>query len=373
MSLWTVPTTLERLAALRESLDLTPGGPFEYVGTPDGGITLVVAQTVRDVDEGFDLALQQQFIASAAQETLIARARERLQPARAGTYSRYTVRVDGAGTIALGDRFRGGGPLGRSLWAVVTASATYADDDTIEVEAEEVGPITLTSPATLAPVSPITGIDGLTYDSGDSDPFAVGTDPESTPELRARLLRPVAALGSPPGLRDALELLSWVVRADVRAGVAVGSLAVTVGPGPVGDDQEAELAQAIYDNAPVTTSSFEGSTSANAVDVNGSTVPIGYTAGTDEAVATVVTITGDGSVSVSTLEALFRAAIQSEYAELGPGDPIRRIRLNGAMDIPGATAVVLSLNGSTTAASVSPSLAANTLVPSPLTVTASIA
>lgn len=367
MNVWTITTAGVWLVDIRQDLDLQAGTALDYDGTLDAAYTLTGATLAADVDAGVALAISTLFLASAPEPVLIATALDAGLTPRAATYSRYTVRVSGAGEIPEGTTVQGGGPLGRSRWTAVSETATYANNGLIEIEANDAGDVSITSPATLSLVTPVTGVDALTYDSGDSDPFQVGRLAETPAELRARILaRQAARTGSAAAIRSSLLDIPWVVAADVRR-PAAGQLAITVAPGPVGDDQEAELGAAIYASISASAETT-GSSSLDITDANGEASTVAYTAGTTEAVAVVIVLTLDGSVAPADAILAADASVREAFVALATGGSIYRLRVLGALDLPGVTAATLTLNGSNSAASVAPSNTANVLIPSPLTI-----
>jgi len=363
---WTVTPTSTYLIGIREDLDLEAGTPLQYVGTLDGAYSVTGAVLANLVDQGISLVVSTTLTATAPEAVIVARMRDAGLTPRPGTVSRYVLRVQGAGEIPIGTTVQGGGPLGRSRWTVIDPTAIYADDAPITVEAVEQGPTSITSPTTLTLVTPVVGVTGLGYDVADGEPFALGTLPESLPSMRVRLQQRRAAPGSPQGVRTALRDLPWVVAADV--GGASGVVSVTIAPAPVGADREAELAGALLASIPAGASTA-GTDSVTGPDVNGVDVLWYYTPGTTVAVATVLEITTDGTITDADAIAAASAATSGVYALLGNGDPILRLRILAAVGgVQGITGATLTLDG-TGAASVSPPTVADVLVASPLTVT----
>lgn len=363
---WTTTPAGTWLVDIRQELDLQAGIALDYVATLDAAYTLTGATLASEVDQGIAFALASTRTSTAPRVRLVAQMLEAGLTPRPGAKSRYTVRVVGAGEIPEGATVQGGGPLGRSRWTVVSETATYASDDPIVIEAEDLGPVSITSPAVLSMVTPATGILRLEYDSGDADFFAVGSLPESMPEMRARLQQPRAARGSPQGIRAELRDIPWIVAADV--GGAAGVVSVTIAPAPVGEDREAELAAALLDTIPAGAST-SGTSSVTGPDANGTDILYYYTPGTTSAVAVVLTIATNGTLTDADAIASATAAVQGVFAGLGNGDPLQRLAvLTGVGGVRGITVATLTLNGTSTD-TVTPPTVADVLIASPLTVT----
>lgn len=369
MAIWTVTPAGTYLDQIRADLDATVGTPLDYDATIDGAWTSVSAELAYRVDQGVATAISTMLLATAPEEALVAQALEGGLTPRPATSSRYIVRSGGAGELPEGTQVQGGGPLGRSLWRVVDATATVALDDEVTIEAVDTGPVSLPSTATLTLISPVPGITTLTYDSGDGDAYQVGRTAESAASLRLRVAALPAFGGSAAAVRSQIRDISWVVAADVQT-VSAGTIGVTVAPAPVGADQEAELAETIYQSAALGVAT-SGSSSATITDVNGGDLLVSWTDGSTDAVPVVAVLVGDGTVSDADIIAAATAAIEAEFAALSVGDPIYRLRVMASLDLPGVTAVsTLTIDG-LTAASVSPATSADVLVPSSITVTVS--
>lgn len=369
--IWTVTPSGTYLTAIQEDMDGEVGTALTYTGTLAGAYALAGAELAFRVDQGVALAVSTMLLDTTPAVGVVARAiAAGLTPGPA-TYSRYTVQLAGTGTLLDTTLFQGGGPEGRSQWSVVTPGA-YSNGADVVIQAVDPGPVAFVSGVTtLTLATPVTGVTGAEYDSGGGDPFQLGADAESTARLRVRT-RSASRGGGYAAVVSAIRDLSWVVAVDARQGPSgAGYVAISVAPAPVGADQEAELAALLYGETPPG-STLEGSDSLTTTDVNGETVTVYYTEGTTEAKAIVVAITGDGTVSASDLEDAAEAAIEAEFALLGPGDPIYRLRLLGGLDLPGTTAVTTLTVGGSTADSVSPASAVDVLIPSPITVTATV-
>jgi hypothetical protein len=369
MAIWTVTPSGTYLDQIRADLDTTIGTPIDYDGTIDGAWTSVAAELAFRVDEGIATALSTTQLATAPEEALVAQALEGGLTPRAATSSRYIVRSGGAGELPEGTQVQGGGPLGRSLWRVVDATATVALDDEVTIEADETGPISLPSTATLTLIAPVAGITTLTYDSGDGDAYQVGRAAESAASLRLRVAALPANGGSAAAVRSQLRDLSWVVAADVRT-VSAGTIGATVAPGPVGADQEAELGETIYGSAALGIAT-SGSDSVSITDVNGAALVVNYTEGTTDPIPVVAVLVGDGTVADADLIVAATAAIEAQFAALSVGDSIYRLRVMAALDLPGCTAVTTLTIDGLTSASVAPATSADVLTASSITVTVS--
>jgi hypothetical protein len=367
MAIWTVTPSGTYLDEIRANLDVAVGTPLDYDGTIDGAWTSVAAELAWRLDQGIAVALSTTQLATAPEEALVAQALEGGLTPRAATSSRYIVRSGGAGELPEDTQVQGGGPLGRSLWRVVDATATVALDDEVTIEAVDTGAISLPSTATLTLISPVAGITTLTYDSGDGDAYQVGRAAESAASLRLRVAALPANGGSAAAVRSQVRDLSWVVAADVQT-VSAGTIGVTVAPGPVGADQEDELGQAIYGSAALGIAT-SGTSSTVIEDVNGASLTVNYTEGGTDPKAVVVAMTSDGTVDDADLIVAATAAIEAEFGALSFGDPIYRLRLMGALDLPGATGVTTLTVGGSSAASVSPATSADVLTASSITVT----
>jgi hypothetical protein len=364
VSLWTPTPSAEYLATIRADLDALVGTSLEYVGTIDGAWTVAAAELAWRADQGVALAVSTILIASAPPEALVTRALDRGITPRAATRSRYSLTSAGTGTIPAGTQVQGGG----YLWTVL-AESVVTPGTIVVVEAVDTGALALPSTARLTLVQPVAGVTSLTWDVSDGDPYQVGRVAESPAELRVRIAQARRSIGgSPEGIRTALLDLVWVVAADVAS--TAGSIAVTVSPGPVGTDQQAELGAAIYRTRPAGCGTT-GASSVTTTDVNGDAVSIAYTAGSTQAVATVIALTLDGTVAAADAIAAAEEATRAVYAALSPGDPVYRLSILAGLALPGVTAATLTLDGSSAVSSVTPTLAADVLIPSPLTVTAS--
>lgn len=368
MSLWTVTPSSTYLAQIRDEIEGDLGTSVQWDGTVDGAWSNAAAELAYRNDQGMALAIANQLVATAPLESLVAQGAELGLTPNAATQSRYSVTAAGTGTIPAGTQVQGGGTDGRALWTVLAETAVTPGTLVI-IEAVTAGPVSLPSTATLTLVQPVTGVTSLTWDVGDGDPYQVGRAAESTARFRVRVSQGRKARNaSPEGIKTRLLQIDWVLAVDVAS--SAGAIAITISPAPVGADQEAELGAAIYAAVGVGPT-LTGSSSVTTTDVNGDTATIYYTAGGTQSVATVVTLTTDATISDDDAIEAVEAAVEAVYAALSQGEAVLRLRLNAAISIPGVTAATLSLDGSTTVASVTPTLATDVLVPSPLTVTVS--
>lgn len=358
--MWEVTPAGTYLEEMREDIGLD----IDWDGTPDGAWTSAAAELAFRVDQGGALLLSTMLLDTAPIEVVTARALAAGITPRPATFSRYIVEANGTGQLISGTSVQGGGPNGTSTWLVVDDTANVVPGDKVTIEATESGPITLPSTVTLTLVAPAVGLAELTYDSADGDAFQLGRVAESRAELIARIRAQGGGEGSEPSLRSEVLGLDWVVATNIAAGGGV--LAVTVAPAPVGADQEAELADAIYRNSFGVT--YAGSLSTTITDVNGDPLAILYTAGTTQAVATVAALVLDGTVTAADAIDAAESALQSEFAALSNGDPILYHRAYSALNLPGVLSYTLTLDGGVV--SVSPTNAADILTAT-ITVTAS--
>lgn len=367
MTLWTVTSAATTRGEIRDSLDLLAGHAIWYGdGGPDAAYTSVYAEGAFQISQGFALALSGLLLATAPEPVVISRLLDAgLEPLPA-TSSRYIAYAVGSGFVPGSTIWQGGGPTGGSQWRTVTDEVilTVTAGDAITIEAVDPGPLQLTGIVEFTPTTPVVGVTGLAFDAADADPYQLGRDAETLPRMRARAARGSASTGSYAGMRRALLELPWIVAADVSGGG--GLVEPTIAPAPVGADQEAQLAQTLYDTHPAGIT-IRGDTIVEATDVNGRPVNVGYTAGSTQAVSVGVSYTLDGSIADDDVRAGITAAIESLFAGLSTGESILRLRVFGAISqVPGISAAGLLLNGTTTA-SVAPATVADVLIPTPIT------
>lgn len=369
MSIWTVTSAAAYRDQMRSDLDLEAGTALQYDGSLAGAYTAAAAELAYRVDSGFSSAINNLLLASADRAVVVARAISAGLTPRAATFSRYIAQVEGAGTLPTGTLFQGGGTDGRARWEVVDDTAVVADGDDITLQAVDSGAVTMPAGVTsLSLVTPVTGITGAEYDSAGGDPFQIGSPAESVGSLRVRTDQARSNGGSYTSAAAAVRNLSWVTAVDVRQGSAAGTVRYTVVPAPVGADQEAELGAAIY-AATAAGATLEGASSVTAVDVNGDTVSIPYTTGATQAVAVVVSVTSDGSVADADLADTIAASVRAYFEGLAPGDTAFFTRFTSAALSPDAVIGTVSLTLDGGVVDVSPTLATDLLIPSPLTVT----
>lgn len=317
--MYTITPAGTYLSQIRADLDLLVGTSLGYGGGLEGGYTSAHAELAYRVDQGMGLAVSGLLVDEADGPLVIARAiRAGLNP-RPGTRSRYVVQIAGDGTLPQGALLQGGGPSGRSQWSVADATTVVSDGDDVTIEAVSAGVITFAGLTDLSIVTPITGITGATYDPGEGDPFQVGREPESIPQLRARLARPRPSPGSLPGLRTAVLDIDWVVAVDVTIGPGDGEITVTVAPAPVGTDQEVELGETIRDHLGIAVP--VGTESVDVDSINpGQTTAIGYSTGSTQTVDVAFELLSDGTRTDDDLKAGAEATIEGVFAALGFGD-----------------------------------------------------
>lgn len=344
------------------ALGTTPG----WSQSVDGAWTFSSSELAFRVDQQGALLLSSILLATCPPAVAVARAISAGLTPRPATASRYTAEVPAgaAGTLEIGQLVED--PTGQR-WQIVdidgttTGSQAVTAGDPVIVEATATGPITLSqvAPTTLTMVTPVTGIDELTYTNGDT--FTVGVVAETTPELKARIQE--ARPGSDPdGVRARLRQIPWVVAAD--ATFTPGYATCFVSPGPTGADQTEELARAIFG---VVAGGIEtaGAESTTITDDDGGSVTIRWEEGSTQAVAVVYTITLDGSVPEADALAAADAAIRAEFSALTQGETVRYLRVLASLDLTGIIGATLTLDGGTS--DVTPSVAADVLTPSPLT------
>ncbi len=375
--IWTVTPSAVYRSEMRESMDLLAGTSLQYTGSLEGGYTGAAAELAFRVDQGVALAFSSLFTDSAPKEVLVAKLREAGLTPRAATSSRYVVKVQTSGappvdTVVPADaRLQGGGPSGRFIWRVVEGAGDVSNGDSITIEAVETGPKTLTGITSFTWVTPVTDMEDAVYDPGNGDPFQIGNDEETVGEMRTRVKEERARGGSYPSIARAIRDIDWITAVDVRQGTAGGTIAITLVPDPVGADQEAELAEALYAGTPGG-STLEGSSFLPVEDVNGETSLVYYTSGSQQAVAVVASVTGDGTVSKADLESLMSSAISAFFDGLSAGDTAFYTRFTSVVH--GLPSVIdsttLTLDGGT--ADISPATAADVLVVGSLTVTATV-
>lgn len=363
--MWTVTPSGTYLGEIRDDIEAELSTTVDWTGTVDGAWTIGAAELAFRVDQSGALLLSTMLLDTAPASVVTARALDALLEPRAATRSRYIVEANGSGELVTGSTVQAGGPLGRSQWVVVDDTATVVTGDKVTIEAVDTGIITLTSPLTLTLVAPVVGLSELTYDSADGDAFQVGRVAETRSQLIVRIRAERGGAGSEPELRNAILELDWVVATNIYA--SGGVLAVTVAPAPVGTDQTAELANAIYANSLGVT--YSGAVSTTITDVNGDDLTINYTVGTTEDVAVVIVLTLDGTVSASDAIDSATSAVGAIFTGLSNGDAVYRLAVLASLSLPGVTGASLTMNGGT-ADSITPANAADILTP---TITAAAA
>lgn len=369
--IWTVTPSGTYVTELREDLDLLAGTSLEYDGSLPGAYTAAAAELAFRVSQGVSLALSTMFLASAPSEVVVARAAEAGLTPGPATRSRYIVKLAGSGEVPNGAFLQGGGPLGRTRWQVVDETGNVASGGDVTIEAVDTGPIALSGITSFTTITPITGVTGYTYDPSDGDPFQLGVDEETVGSLRVRTGRERSRGGSYASIARTLQDIDWITATDVRQGTGgAGTIAITVVPAPVGADQEAELAAALYASTPGG-ATLEGASSLATPDVNGQTTAVFYAVGAQQAVAVVAELVSDGTITPADLEDTITAAIEAFFAGLDAGDTAYFTRFSAAvLGLPGVIgSTSLTLNAGVV--DVAPALAADVLVASPITVSVS--
>lgn len=355
---------------IRADYETALGTTPEYLGTVDGAWTTCSSELAFRVDQQGALLLSTILLATAPRAVAVARAIDAGLTPRAATSSRYTAAVPAgaSGTLEIGQQVQDPDGL---LWSIVdidgttTGTQAVTAGDPVIVECDTTGPVALSAvtPSTLTMVTPVPGIDELEFTPPGT--FQAGRDEESTPALKVRIVE--GGPGSDPvGVKQAIRELDWVVAVDADFSTP-GYVTIAVNPAPSGADQIAELASTIYGviAGGVTTQGASSTTIVDGVD----TVTIRWDVGSTQAVAVVYALTLDGTVSAADAIAAADAALSAEFAQLGPGEPIRYLRAFASLDLNGVTGATLTLNGGTS--DVTPSSAADVLIPSPITGSAS--
>jgi hypothetical protein len=299
--------------------------------TVEGSILTAVSTAAAQVEQAAQLARDDSNAATATGDALTSIAAGQGVFRRGATQSRYETRaVDGPATLTGTEIARGGGPDGRTTWAIITTGLVNAGD-TVIVEAVEAGAIALGGATTLDLVTTVPGLTELEWDPGVDPAGQVGRDRETDAQLRARL-----ALGG-GGLRQDVRALEWVTAAT-SATTGAGTLLVTVAPGPVGADQTAELVDTIgpYVLGVVT----QGSQTGNYTAPDGTVTVIAWNEGTTIPIPVTLTVTRASGVSLASVEDAVEAAIDGYFATLEIGDVVIRQRvIAAALTVDGVTDV----------------------------------
>lgn len=361
-TIWTITPAGTWTTDIRASLDAALDTSLDYVDTTPGAWTSIAGDALWRADQGMAAALASMLLDTAPRQGVVARAYDAGITPRAATSSVYSVVVVGDGTLPEGSQVRGGGDDGMAVWEVIEGFGTVANGDAVVISALVPGPTTITNPTTLTFLTPLPGLTALTYSGGDEQ---IGRPEQSTTELRIAVRRAHnRAGGSVTGLRSAVIALPWVVAASVEG--AEGIVLVTVAPAPVGDTQEQELGNAIYQWLPAGAST-QG-TGISVVGADGRDVTVRYEAGVTQAVNVVLTLTTDGTVTDAATEEAAEATIAAIFAALSQGETLYYYRALAAFaTISGVTAAVLTLNGST--GNITPTSSADILVSGAVTVT----
>lgn len=362
---WTPRTAARWTVELRTRLDDALGYSLSYDATAEGDWTATVGEAAWTADQGYSIAIQAldpRQATGSALDAAVAPIVER----RAAVSSRYEVEVQTDTDLDAGDLFRD--QTTQRSWSVVTGGA-YTAGDMVTVEAVDTGPLALSEadPTTLAPITALLVPTDLVYTPGGT--YQIGRDIESDSQLRRRwsvsLGRP--RTGTAAGIRRTILRLVWV-EAVSAVRTSAGHLLIYVVPGPVGDDQEEALAQAIYSCVGVDVV-LGGSESLVIPGVDGQDVTISWTPGTTQAVDVGVTVTLATGIALEDVKAACLAAVRGVLDELEVGDALRRLAILQALPRPdtGVTGAVVLLDG--LAADVVPPTSTTLLVEGDLTVT----
>lgn len=371
--IWTVTPAATWTTSIRAGLDAAIGLELDYTGTIDGAWTFQMGQLAYQVEQRVGEALAGSLLASAPRPVVVARARDRGLTPRAATSSTMVLTVaTGAGgylpvgtvlrvrsgTVEILDTAAGGITVALdSTWTVTenTADAAYVEiANTVVATCDEPGRVSIDGTVTFAPATPITGVGTLTGTAIQT----FGRDAESLPELRARLGIPAVPGGSPAGIVSAIRDLPWVVAVGVE--FTPGYVRVIVAPEPPTSTEALELAETIYRVTAGGTLPL-GDEEVVVEGADGRDFTVRYDVGATEGVTVAFTVTPASGVTSADARVTARAAIEAEFGRLIPGDPIRYLRVIGALNQPGIVGGSVTLNGLTV--DVLPTTAADLLVP----------
>ena len=372
--IWTVTPASGWTGIVRDDLDTRLGLDLDYVGTADGAWTAQAGALAYEAEQRMAAALSGALLVSAPRPVVVARALDRGLTPRAATRSTMTITMatGTGGVLPVGTELRvregevlfidpelGGITVTTdALWEVtenVHTGGFIEVADEVVIECTQAGRVFIEDPITLAPVTPISGIGTLTGEDTDT----VGREAESLPGLRRRVASARSQVGgAPPGLLATVRDLPWVVAAGLEE--TPGHFRVTVAPAPpTGDDAE-DLGRAVYDAHPVGSTPL-GAQTVTVEGADGRDFTIRYDVGATVNVTVVFTVTPVSTVSMATARALVQSAIEEEFARLGPGDPIRYLRVIAALSQPGVIGGTVTLDGDTD--DVTPPTAADLLTP----------
>jgi len=300
-----------------------------------------VAEAIYGVEQALQIVRDATSRDTATDGALTQIAREVGITRREASRSRYTVTVPAtqSGVLVGGEVLRGGGPTGRAEWVTITTGAVSSGSAVI-VEAVEPGPTTLANPTTLSMVTTTPGITSMEW--AGSPAGQVGQARETDAQLAVR----IAQGGSGP--RSRVLDLPWITLADLVT-TGPGAVDLYIAPEPVGDDQKAELADAIGPSTYGVT--YSGTTNTVTYQPEGATaVTIGYTLADTDPIAVAVTVTLASGVTLADVSTGVEAAILAYATTLGPGDDAIRARvIAAALTVEGVEDVtVCTLDGNAT-------------------------
>lgn len=367
-----VPTPSEtHLKNIRASLDSLFGFPLDYIATADGQWTIMAAEYHFEVEQGIADAFASWRKSTSSRETLVGDLKDMQIEPRPATYSRVTAFKNGVGVLPIGTQLKTPTtivpPFGPSVidpqgkWQVVDNDGNNpADGAPVVLQALVAGQVTANIPiAVFKLLTPVPGVTDVEYDEGAGSFRTVGKPEESTPELRSRFSPDRIGIGgSIPAMRRILNNIDWVVASSIEAEGGVISVFVT--PGPVGYDQEQELAYNIYKYGPP--GEWAGTEDVEIIGAYNLPVIIRYSIGTAEEVD--IGLSGweyDGSMPELEVQQAAKASIQEYFSTIGRGKPSYWFRAASSANVPGLTKVNVTLNGGT--ADVYPTNPTNILIP----------
>lgn len=359
---WPVQTMLTWNNLIRQSLADALGYTPDWDGTLEGQWTATVGAVAWTADQGYQIAVDS-LDPRTARGSALDRAVSPYVYRKAAVKSRYTCTVDDDALIPTGSVYR---DTSANSWVVVAGGEVSAGDELI-LEAAVAGQVLLSqsAPTTLVPVTALSRPSDLTYTPGDT--YSVGRPVETDSDLLRRWSLSLARPASPTagGIRRTVTAVPWVeVCSPVRVSASV--LTIYVSPGPVGADQETELAEAIY-SCIGASDVTDGTDSTTITGVDGRDVTIEWTPATTQTVTVVVVLSVVG-VTVADVTPAVEAAVQSVFDGLGVGDTLYRLAVLTAIgQVSGVVGCTLTLNGSGSA-NVVPSTAVTLLTVGTLTV-----
>jgi len=298
---------------------------------------------------------------------------------QAATSSIYVMRgatASGVATLRAGDILQDN-TAAANLWAVVTTVTVSTVLTQITVQAQATGPIVLDTVVNteFTPITPITNAPAMSYRSSDGDPFTVGTNRETDPELRVRMTRSRAAVPAPTkdGIRSGLLALTWIQAASiVRSAPHTIQAFIFPTPATATQTQEAIDAVGFRIAAGTLTAAGTGTTvSGTYTTADGSTVAITLTVPAAQTVAVVVALSyasGLTAAQQATARTDAEAVIVSVFSALDVGEALSYAGTYCAIfDVEGVIGLTLTLDGGT--ADVAPATSTTQLTRGAVTIT----